>query len=139
MLTGVRIYSSDAIWRQILRELNAVVLDAPEQHNVNLDNISIHGPISALELKSLVIKATDGGDILQKIFGRDVCLSQIKSKILILLYKTGGMTGGELKQSLGYAPETSTHAVDTAIYQLRRTYGRGFIINTNGVYRIGKL
>ena len=36
-------------------------------------------------------------------------------------------------------PNMTTHAVDTAIYQLRKNYGKDFIQNKNGVYIIGKL
>ena len=61
------------------------------------------------------------------------------TQILVCLYKTGGMTALQLKDALGYAPNASTHAVDTAIYQLRRMYGREFIQNNNGVYCIGEL
>ena len=76
---------------------------------------------------------------MREIFGMSVSLPRIQAQIIVLLHKSGGMTGNELRDALGYAPDTTTHTVDTAIYQLRRTYGRGFIINTNGVYRIGKL
>ena len=49
------------------------------------------------------------------------------------------MTVDQLKCALGYSPDASTHTVDTAIYQLRRAYGRDFILNTDGVYSLGKL
>ena len=139
MLTGVRIYSSDTVWRQILRELNADVLETPTKIDLNFEDLNIKHRITPLELKEIIIRSMDNDEILQKIFGYPVHLSRIKSQILIALYKTGGMTGAELKNALGYAPNTSTHTIDTAIYQLRRTYGNNFIENTNGVYSIGKL
>ena len=139
MLTGVRIYSSDTIWRQILQELNADVLIAPTKTDLIFEELNIKDKITPLELKEIIIRAMDNTEILQKIFGRPVHLSQIKSHLLTILYKTGGLSGSELKAALGYAPNTSTHAIDTAIYQLRRTYGNNFIRNINGVYSIGEL
>lgn len=139
MLNGVRIYASDTIWRQILTDFGATVLDAPNPTDINFDNLNVSGPITPLELKSLILNANDDAAVLRDVFGTDVVLPRIQAQIVIALRKSGGMTGNELKASLGYAPDVATHTIDTAIYQLRRTYGRGFIINTNGVYRIGKL
>ena len=139
MLSGVRIYASDTIWRQILTDFGATVLDAPNATDINFDNLHIDCPLSSLELKSVILDANDSASVSREIFGASVSLPRIQSQIIVLLHKSGGMTGNELRDALGYAPDTTTHTVDTAIYQLRRTYGRGFIINTNGVYRIGKL
>ncbi len=139
MLTGIRIYTSDTIWRQILGDLGAIVLGAPNSMDINFDNLEITTPISSLELKSLLLSVSDTGKILRLVFGNDVTLPRLQAQILVALYKTGGMTAGELKHELGYAPDVATHTIDNAIYQLRRTYGRGFILNTNGVYSIGKL
>ena len=139
MLKGVRIYVSDTIWRQILTDFGATVLDAPNSTDINFDNLNISGPLSSFELKSLILSANDDAGVLRDIFGTDVSLPRLQGQILVALHKSGGMTGNELKEVLGYAPDVATHTIDTAIYQLRRTYGRGFIVNTNGVYRIGKL
>lgn len=139
MLKGVRIYASDTIWRQILTDFGATVLDAPNTTDINFDNLNISVPLSSLELKSAILNANDEAAVLRNIFGTDVSLPHLQAQIIVSLYKSGGMTGNELKAALGYAPDIATHTVDTAIYQLRRTYGRGFIINSNGVYRIGKL
>jgi hypothetical protein len=57
--------------------------------------------------------------------------------IVVLLFKTGGMSVNDLKNVLGYSPDIATHTIDTAIYQLRKTYGRNFIKNENGKYLIG--
>lgn len=139
MLSGVRIYASDTIWRQILTDFGATVLDAPNPTDINFDNFDISGPLGPLELKSLILSANDDATVLREIFGADVSLPRQQTQIIVALYKSGGMTGNELKVALGYAPDIATHTIDTAIYQLRRTYGRAFITNTNGVYRIGKL
>lgn len=139
MLNGVRIYASDTIWRQILTDFGATVLDAPTTTDINFDNLNISSPLTPMELKSAILNANDNASVLREIFGADVSLPRLQAQIIVSLYKSGGMTGNELKDALGYAPDVATHTIDTAIYQLRRTYGRGFIVNTNGVYRIGKL
>ncbi|MDW3024570.1 MAG: hypothetical protein R8N50_02685 [Alphaproteobacteria bacterium] len=139
MLNGVRIYTSDTIWRQILTDFGATVLDAPNSMDINFDNLRIVPPLNSMELKTIILNAGDEATILRSVFGKDVFLPHQQSLIVIALYKSGGMTTHELKKALGYAPDVATHTIDTAIYQLRRTYGREFIINTNGVYRIGKL
>lgn len=139
MLNGVRIYASDTIWRQILTDFGATVLDASNSTAINFDDLNISGPLTPLELKSLILNANDDAVALRDVFGTDVVLPRLQTQIIVALHKSGGMTGNELKDALGYAPDVATHTVDTAIYQLRRTYGRGFIINTNGLYRIGKL
>lgn len=139
MLKGVRIYTSDTIWRQILTDFGATVLDAPTTTDINFDNLNISSPLTPMELKSAILNANDNALVLREIFGADVSLPRLQAQIIVSLYKSGGMTGNELKDALGYAPDVATHTVDTAIYQLRRAYGRGFIINSNGMYRLGKL
>lgn len=139
MLNGVRIYTADTVWRQILIDFGASVVDAPDISALNFDDLCPDTPISAVELKSLVLQASDNDRILSQIFGKRVSLPRLQAQIVVLLYQTGGMTMSELKTALGYAPGVATHTIDTAIYQLRKQYGRGFILNTNGVYRLGKL
>lgn len=139
MLSGVRIYTSDTIWRQILTDFGATVLDVPNSMDINFDNLHIVPPLNSMELKTVILNAGDQATILHAVFGTDVFLSHQQSLIVVALYKSGGMTMHDLKNVLGYAPDVATHTIDTAIYQLRRTYGREFIINTNGVYRIGKI
>ena len=139
MLSGMRIYTSDDIWRQILGDLGAFVADVPENADVDLDDIKISGVLSPLQLKKILLDASDDSDFIKKIFNKDVKLTRLQAKIGVCLYKSGGMTAAQLKNALGYAPDTTTHTVDTAVYQLRRLYGREFIENNKGVYTIGKL
>ncbi len=139
MLSGVRVFSSDHIWRQILSDLNANVLDAVGATDLNLDTLHIPVPVSCLELKAIILGAGDNTHILNRVFRRRVSLSGLQSRIVVALYQTGGMRLNELKDTLGYAPDTSTHAVDTAIYQLRRMFGHEFIINNDGVYKLGRI
>jgi len=139
MLNGIRIYSADPIWRRILTDLGATVLDKPSATDLNFDSMNIVMPISPMQLKAALIAANDSSNIIRKIFGPSVHLSDLHSQIVVHLYKSGGMDSATLKSVLGYSADAATHTVDTAIYQLRKMFGREFIINDNGVYRIGKL
>ncbi len=139
MLSGVRIYTSDSVWHQIFTDFGATVMDAPITGCINFDEITPNSVISVLELKSLLLNATDTGSVLRLVFGGDVSLPKIQAQIVAFLHKSGGMTIAELKNALGYAPDVATHSIDNAIYLLRKTYGRSFIKNTNGVYRLGEL
>ena len=139
MLTGIRIYSSDETWRHILADLNAVVTDTLGVADVDFDSLDIVGPISVMDLKKQIISALDYSDVIRTVFGRTVSLSRIQTQIIVCLYRSGGMSGSQLKGALGYAPDANTHSVDTAIYQLRKVFGREFIKNIDGIYRIGEL
>ena len=139
MLKGINVYSADIVWRGVLRDLGATVLDAPTTGCINFDSLNISMPISALELKTALIDATDNSKIIRKLFGSNMRMSNLHARIIVQLYKSGGMSPAELKTALGYSADAATHTVDTAIYQLRKLYGHDFIINKNGVYRIGKL
>lgn len=139
MLNGIRVYSADPYWRNILIDLGATVLDAPNAMDVNFDSLNISMPISPMQLKAALLDATDSSNIIRKIFGHNVRLSNLHTQIVVQLYKSGGMNSTTLKSVLGYSPDAATHTVDTAIYQLRKLYGHEFIINDGGVYKIGKL
>lgn len=139
MLNGIRVYSADQVWRNILIDLGATVLDAPNITDLNFDSLNILMPISPIMLKAALLQAVDCSKIIRQIFGGNVRLSNLQSQIIAKLYKSGGLDSATLKSELGYSPETTTHTIDTAIYQLRKMYGRDFIVNENGVYKIGKL
>ena len=139
MLSGIRIYSADPFWRNILTDLGATVLDAPNAIDLNFDSLNIVMPTSPVQLKAALLDATDSSNIIRKIFGKNVRLSNLHTQIIVQLYKSGGMNAATLRSVLGYSADATTHTVDTAIYQLRKLYGHGFIINDGGVYRIGKL
>lgn len=139
MLNGIRIYSSDPLWRQILTDFNAVVLDAQSVGCIDFDELNIATPVSPVELKSAILAACDYSNIISRVFGRDVAMPRMQSQIVAMLYKNGPMTIAELKNALGFSPDIATHTIDNAIYHLRKTYGREFIVNNNGAYAIGKL
>ena len=139
MLNGIRVYSADPFWRNILNDLGATVLDTPNTTDLNFDSLHIVMPVSPIQLKSALLDATDYSNVIRKIFGKNVHLSALHAQIIVMLYKSGGIDAGTLKSALGYSADATTHTVDTAIYQLRKMFGHEFIINENGVYRIGKL
>lgn len=139
MLNGIRVYSADPYWRNILGDLGATVLSAPNTIDLNFDSLNIVMPVSPVQLKMALLDATDSSNIIRKIFGVNVRLSSMHAQIIVKLYKSGGMNAEMLKSALGYSPDATTHTVDTAIYQLRKLYGHDFIINDGGVYKIGKL
>ena len=139
MLSGMRIYTSDSVWRQILGDLGATVTDAPNVTDINFDNLNIKKSVSVTELKAAVLQAADNDRVINKLFGSDVKLTRLQKMLVVALYKSGGMKTTDLKIALGYAPDATTHTVDTAIYQLRKIYGHEFIKNDGGVYKIGKL
>ncbi len=139
MLTGLRIFTADKVWKKIFSELNATLVDSPDIMTLNFDELKFNTPLSCLELKRLIIDALDNTKILYKIFGKRVKLSDLQTQILVLLYKSGGTTVSDIKKYLGYSPDVATHTIDTAIYQIRKTFGTGFITNEEGVYKIGKL
>lgn len=139
MLSGVRICSSDAVWRQILTDLNAAVVDAPVAGCLNFDALNIKSPVSMVELKSIILSAIDYSGAICSVFGHHVAMPRLQAQIVAMLYNSGGMTVAELKDALGISPDVATHTIDNAIYQLRKSYGREFIQNNNGTYSIGKL
>lgn len=139
MLAGIRIYTSDSVWRQIFSDLNATVLDSAFTSDADFDKIAPDNIVSPLELKSLILSAIDNTDLLRGIFGRDVSLPRIQAQIVVLLHKNGGLTATQLKVALGYSNDVATHSIDTAIYQLRKKYGHKFIENDRGVYKLGGL
>ena len=139
MMENIRIYTADKYWNQIFTDLGMTIVDSPKIADVDFDNIDFDKPVSFLDLQNIIFKCNDNLDILRKIFGKDVVLSNLQRKLVILLYKNPNMIMHDLKLALGMSPDIATHAVETAIYQLRKKYGRNFIINTNGKYKLGKL
>lgn len=137
MLSGIRIFSDDKCWTRILSELGATLVQNPDTADVILANLGLKSPVTPLELKSAIIAELDNTKILNAVFGRPVRLSDIQAQIVVRLYKSGGMSVNDLKIAMGYAPNVNTHAVETAIYGLRKLFGRDFIRNNNGVFYIG--
>jgi hypothetical protein len=141
MLDGIRLYANDNVWRKVLTDLGATVVMEPKTADLDISSIDIELPAQILALKSAIIKAIDEKHqkIINEIFGESVTLSRLQMQIIVLLHQSGGMSADEVKNVLGYSPDIATHTIDTAIYNLRKLYGRDFIQLSDGKYRIGKL
>jgi hypothetical protein len=137
MLSGIRIFSDDKYWNQILSDFNATLVTNPSMADVKLDDLKLNLPVSPMDLKTTIIAALDNTKILNAVFGRPVQLSDTQTQIVVRLYKNGAMTSDDLKMAMGYAPNANTHAVETAIYGLRKLFGHEFIKNDNGVFSLG--
>ncbi len=137
MLSGIRIFSDDKYWNQILSDFNATLVTNPSMADVKLDDLKLNLPVSPMDLKTTIIAALDNTKILNAVFGRPVQLSDTQTQIVVRLYKNGAMTSDDLKMAMGYASNANTHAVETAIYGLRKLFGHEFIKNDNGVFSLG--
>ena len=139
MLDNIKIYTTDKYWMRILTDLGAVISDTPDNADVVFDDIDLAAPISLVDLQQIIFDKIGNRDIIQRIFGRDVFLPDLQHKTVVCLYKNPGITMRQLKRRLGILPDVSTHAVENAVYQLRKIYGRDFILNVNGKYKIGHI
>jgi len=139
MLHGIRIHTKDNMWCKILTDFGAAVTDDSNIADIDLDSLNIPEQVTPLELKSIILNSIDNkqNEILKKVFKKTVKLPRLQMYIVVLLFKTGGMSITDLKNVLGYSPDIATHTIDTAIYQLRKVYGHDFIKNENGKYFIG--
>lgn len=139
MLENVKIYTADRYWHQILTDLGALVVDSQNGADLNFDDIDIQSPVSVTDLKKAIFDCLDNSDIIYDVFGKNIVLPLLQHKIIVLLYKNPDMTMHDLKMALGVMPNIASHAVENAIYQLRKTYGRNFIQTKDGKYKIGRV
>ena len=139
MLDGCRIFSTDTVWRQILADMGAELVDDVERADVNFDLVAPTHTVSAIELKSIILAAADNDNIIRRVCGDDVSLPPNLGRVVVALYKSGGCRADELRTILGYSRDAATHAIEAAIYQLRRQFGRDFIQNVGGVYKLGDI
>ena len=139
MFKGIKIYTSDKYWNHIFTDLGADIVDSKNTADVVFDDVNIDAPVSIPDLQNIIFNRCNNTDIIHKVFGKDVTLSALQHRIIVLLYKNPDIPMRELKGALGLAPDVATHAVETAIYQLRKIYGRDFIQNIDGGYRLGQL
>ena len=137
MLSGIKIFSSDEYWRRIAFDFGATLVDNAKFADANIDVLRLKLPITPIAFHAAIIAASDNDAIITKVFGRHVELSPIQKQIIVKLYQNGGMSAEEIKIAIGYAKDTATHTVETAIYGLRKMFGHDFIINENGLFKIG--
>lgn len=139
MLNGISIYATNKVWRKILIDLGATLVDDSKLADLNFDSLKVTDNLTPIELQSIILNTIDTNqrEIIKKIFKKSEVLPSLQKSIVVLLYKTGGISASDLKSVMGYSPDIATHTIDTAIYQLRKTYGKDFIKNENGKYFIG--
>jgi hypothetical protein len=137
MVENIKIYATDECWRHIFTDLGATVVDMPNIADVVFDDAGLDLPVSVAQLKSIIFESMDNRDVIIDVFGKYVVLPTLQHKIVVALYKNPDMSIGELKERLGFLPDVTTHTVENAIYQLRKTYGHDFIKNAGGKYKIG--
>ncbi len=123
------------VWRGILTDLGAQFSSRESADVV----FSTDKKISPCELKAEIIRLRDVREsaIIKKICG-GTALSGSQKKIIIALHRAGksGADAAELQYHLGYAPGADTNAVGTAIYQLRKIFGKEFIKHEGGKYKL---
>ncbi len=139
MLNNIKIYASDIYWRKILSDLGAIIVDSANMSDIVFDDTEIDAPLTVTELQNIILSKVDNSDIIRHIFGGDVKLSNLQHRLIVFLHKNPNTNMHDLKIALGISPDITTHAVETAIYQLRKIYGHNIIENINGKYKIGRV
>ena len=141
MFNSIKVFSTAIIWRKIFADFGAVITDDELTADINIYLLNLEDEIKITKLKRIVFNYINKyqNDIINSVFGKFVVLPTLQLQIIITLFKTDGADIEELKMLLGYAPGAVAHAVDTAIYQLRKKYGRDFITNNSGKYVIRKI
>jgi hypothetical protein len=133
MLAGITFYTDNTVWAGILSDLGAT---AASRDIADIVFISPDTRISSIELKSRLLEQIDRERTVATTGYKN--LSDNQTKIINLLVRAGkhGITADSLKIALGYATDANSHALDTAIYNLRKTFGAEFIKTTGGKYFI---
>ncbi|MCL2737745.1 MAG: hypothetical protein FWE17_02700 [Alphaproteobacteria bacterium] len=138
MLSGITFYTEDKIWAQILTDLGAASASRTVADLI-FNPVDFSEPMSGLELKSKIVAQIDEARkrAVRRACKADANVSMANAKIITLLERAGaaGVSAADLRISCGYAPDANSHAIDTAIYALRKQFGTDFIKTENGRYR----
>ncbi|MCL2369496.1 MAG: hypothetical protein FWC83_02370 [Alphaproteobacteria bacterium] len=136
MLSGITFFTEDKIWSGILSDFGAAAAD---KEIADVIFRTGNKPVSPIELKSKIIKTieTERRRALKKV-GATTDMSENSKKIITLLVRAGkhGLSAESLKIAIGYAPDANSHALDTSIYNLRKSFGTDFIKTDKGKYFI---
>lgn len=139
MAENIKVYATDEYWQHIFADLGVSVVDSPKTADVLFDDTNEALPISVTKLKAIIFNSVDNHDIICDIFGKYIVLPTLQHKVIVALYKNPNISINELKEIIGVLPNITTHTVENAIYQLRKTYGHDFILNVGGKYKIGRV
>ncbi len=127
MLCDIKFWTNDAVWSRILSDLGALRVN--EKSSADLIFTQPSKKLNLVELQSFILENIQKNEnkILERIAGEN--------------YKelTGSMRKLIIDLSRGpVAPYTNSHSLDTTVYNLRKIFGRDFIINEDGKYKLGK-
>ena len=139
MLENIKVYTADKYWNHILTDLGACIIDSPDVADVMFDDIEMQTPVSVDVLQQNIVAQFNNNDIIRAVFGKDAVLPNLQRKIIVALYNKPNIKMRDLKLAVGLSPDITTHCVENAIYQLRKTFGHDFILNENGGYKIGRI
>lgn len=135
MFNGITFWTDDKTWRGILTDLGAEFAPRDTADVIFKSNKKL----SPTELNAEILRLADmhESEVIKKICGATP-LSGSQKKIIMALHRYGknGIDVSTLQQQLGYAPGAATNAVGTAIYQLRKIFGKDFIKNEGGKYKL---
>ena len=140
MLSGIAFWTDDNIWIGILTDLGGVYVD---KNIADLIFIPSKYPakINPSVLKSRIMSDIDKSFLdaaLRVCRDKSSMLSRPQIKIIALLERSGlgGISGEDLRAAMGYSADAATHALDTAIYNIRKIMGSDFIKTNNGKYEL---
>jgi hypothetical protein len=150
MINEITFWTDDKVWRGILSDLGAVfaprdtadVIWCPPHPAFAKGYGGLRRgapPLRGGHIKAEILRLRDlrESQILKKVCG-NTSVSEAQKKLIIALYRAGenGASADELQQQLGYAIGAKTNAANTAIYQLRKIFGKEFIRNEGGRYKL---
>ena len=144
MLNGTSFYTDDIVWAGILSDLGATAVARDVADIVFVAPPAT--PLSALDLKSYILAEIDaeranatGGFASRRT--RPHAPTDSQKKIITLLTRAGtaGIDANDLAAAHGIAPDANSHAMDTMIYNIRKSFGADFIKTAGGRYYIGKV
>jgi hypothetical protein len=136
MLAGISFWTDDKIWRGILTDLGA---EFAPRDSADFAAPKFSHKMPPLELKAWIIKTIDANEskIIKKICG-ETPISDTQRKIILKICKSGagGISASELQAMLGYSADAATNTVGTIVCQLRKIFGKDFIVSKNGRYNL---
>ncbi len=141
MFGELKVFTKNKVWRNILNGFGIIVSDSEKSADISIDELDLKLPVCASELLIVLNERKEKRykSVLQIVFKKDVDLPKLQAGIIFALFKKEQLNIDEIKNFLGFLPDTKTRTVENAIYQLRQKFGKDIIKNKDGKYYIGKL
>ena len=122
MLDKILLSTDDLVWAGILSDLGAIVSSSGIKFPTPSNKLSISMLSSYIEeLKS---------NYLFRIGAEN--LSESEERLILMLPGSAA----ELKTRMGYASTSTTHTIETLVYNIRKKLGQNFIKFKNGTYEL---